>query len=431
MVMTMNDESSKPRHRRRIIGCVLAVPTLLALVVAASFAIDELRFRLNLRNAYGGLTPAEFYSRPGPTEVVFEIERLAAKMGIHSWRSRPRFEPTGERAERYSEFHAAFTPTREEWAAAGEVVLAQPTAEVLTYLEQNRSDLRRIIELLGGPDSPNWGYDEEDPQDGSSTLGLLHLIDLIVLQASESFRAGDQADALLALEAAWNLQQGLLNGPGAIRQTIATAAFRTMQPVLRSMCPPLEHWQQRLEEIEFLPSAYREMHAFGETYREEGRRLARQNDSVVLKAYATFASYDCSHRNYRAIEKLRKQNPKDFAPDSYAQRKKARPWSFLTPCAITGNAIEDYTQWSRAHRTELIAELSALVLEERRRRLDGETSVASFTRPSRVDGLSWIYEPKPEGLEIRLDGDLAYRKGPHELRFLVRPPEADGCTLAE
>lgn len=77
--------------------------------------------------------------------------------------------------------------------------------------------------------------------------------------------------------------------------------------------------------------------------------------------------------------------------------------------------------WPRSARAELEAELTALILEERERLAAGGPPRPFHQRPSRVKGLSWIYEDLPGATTLRLDGDLVYQdEKPVPLRFTVR-----------
>lgn len=433
---TMNDESPKPRNRERVIGCLLAVPILILLFGVGMVRLQQYLFQKKLEAVYGSQTLTAFYGQSGHNEVALEIERLGAELGIHIWPSNPRFEPTDERNESFREVVSALNAHDQERAALAEAVRTRPPTEVLDYLSENREILRQIIALLLGPEKPSWELYARGSLAPPNVLGFLYLNRLIALEASERTIAGDHAGATEALEAAWNLQQALLDHPSLVSNMVALSAFRSMQPVVRSLCPPSEHWQHRLAEIDLMSSTYRALHAIDWTLMLRSRDWFGQDLGVLRRPYAWLAGAECSYRHYRYIAKLRGQNPKELEPEVFYAENRARKMG-LTPCAMLLTSDTEAEAWSRAHRTQLIAELSALVLEERRRRLTGEVSVASSSRPSRVEGLNWTYEPRPEGLEIRLDGDLPIRqRSPYlpefqALRFLIRAPAVEGCASAE
>ncbi len=62
-----------------------------------------------------------------------------------------------------------------------------------------------------------------------------------------------------------------------------------------------------------------------------------------------------------------------------------------------------------------------LVFAERERLAAGLPRPAVGRRPSRIKGLSWIYEETPEALTLHLDGELKNpEKKPVPLRFTLR-----------
>jgi hypothetical protein len=77
--------------------------------------------------------------------------------------------------------------------------------------------------------------------------------------------------------------------------------------------------------------------------------------------------------------------------------------------------------WPQSAHKELEAELTVLVFAERERLAAGLPRLGGDRRPSRIKGLSWIYEETPEALTLYLDGELREpEKKPVPLRFTLR-----------
>ncbi|HSS76034.1 MAG TPA: hypothetical protein VLV54_04740 [Thermoanaerobaculia bacterium] len=129
--------------------------------------------------------------------------------------------------------------------------------------------------------------------------------------------------------------------------------------------------------------------------------------------------WDYARRLSAMVEELPRRDVRSFDPDAFEREQRAAipRWQVLARTLLPNF----WDTWPRSAHVELEAELTALVLEERERLAAGGPPRSTDRRPSRIKGLSWIYEDVAGGTIVHLDGDLKYQEPrPVPLRFTVR-----------
>jgi hypothetical protein len=134
---------------------------------------------------------------------------------------------------------------------------------------------------------------------------------------------------------------------------------------------------------------------------------------------ARWAIWDYARRLSDILDDLPRQDVRTFDPDAFNREKlKSIPrWQTVARLMLPNF----WDSWPKSAHVELEAELTALILEERDRLAKGGPPRPAKRRPSRIKGLSWVYEDLPGGTAVHLDGDLRYQETkPVALRFTVR-----------
>jgi hypothetical protein len=246
---------------------------------------------------------------------------------------------------------------------------------------------------------------------------------LLLLDAREQLRAGREAQAGEILETSWRLNQAAAdNNPIIITQLITQAVIRLQQPILRSFPRAPAGWPARLLRLDQQSRILRALQA--EAFSAHlTSTFDRPMPSLKLgtkpQTFLRWAIWDYARRFSAILEELPQRDVRSFDPEAFNREQQAKipRWQFLARTLLTNF----WDTWPRSAHVELEAELTALVLEERERLAAGGPPRPSDRRPSRVKGLSWIYEDIPGGTTLHLDGDLrSQEERPVPLRFTVR-----------
>lgn len=382
------------------------------------------------KEALGGQTFPEKYPPAEDSEVIVELRRLAARIGITTAHpDRPeQLRPSDDRREAYQAVQQAISEQYDRIRATTDGRWPAAPEEARVFLETSASTLDEIESLLQESEP---GVLERDLLGGFSAplpnfLGYLSLHKLLIVKAGEEARLGREADALESLEASWWLQAAVASSPSLIAALVRHALIRGEQPVLRSLCRVPEVWQQRLETLDLLEGTFLALqHEAWLPYiasRQEQALGEDEDDSYLVRA----GLRDYARRFQKSLMKLRQQDLATLDPEAFfqAEMDDIPRWQVVTRM-LYPNFMD---AWTRAARVELSAELTSLVLKERRRRRSGAAPSPSGRRPSSVSGLDWIYETTPEGLTLRLDGDLVSPGlKPLPVTFTLPPEGRDLC----
>ncbi len=246
---------------------------------------------------------------------------------------------------------------------------------------------------------------------------------LLLLDAREQLRTGREAQAGEILETSWRLNQAVAdNSPIVITQLITQAVIRLQQPILRSFSRVPAGWPAQLLGLDLQSRILLAMQceAFSAHLTSTlDRPIKNMTLGMEPQNFARWASWDYARRFSAILEALPRHEVRSFDPKAFDREQQAKipRWQVLSRTLLPNF----WDLWPRSAHVELEAELTALVLEERERLAAGGPPRSIDRRPSRVKGLSWIYEDIPEGTTIRLDGELRSREErPVPLRFTVR-----------
>ena len=425
---------SPARGRRRILRWFLVAFGLFALMGLAGgislpvwkASVDR-QLDATWRKSLGGASFLERYPAIGDNSTVRDLEELGAAIGIDMAPvdTPGRIHPTATAAAR---FEAVKPPLKELLDASKcptDGSLAPPAPALAAFLESARPGLNAIRARLTQGPPPVW---ERDLSPGFDTrlpnyLGVLMLQKLLLLDAREQLRSGREAQAREILDASWQLNQALADShPSLLTQLMAQAVLRLQQPILRSFPVPPAGWRERLEGLDLQSRIFLglQLEAFmAHRASTLARPLGREDSGAFPKPLLRWGIWDYSRRFAAAIEEMRRQDVRSFDPEAFVREweRSVPRWQFVARLLFP-NFMD---AWPRSAHKELETELTTLVFEERERLAARRLRPAIDRRPSRVKGLSWIYEETPQTLTIHLDGEL---KSPETklvpLRFILR-----------
>ncbi len=347
----------------------------------------------------------------GVPGVGLELERLGAKIGLHLAPARrpDRSLPIKEAHKRWQDSLEGLEAYHRELLAAAskDAKPRWPVAalELRAYLDASEPILETIQDLLLGSIPPVWesdlsmGYEAPIP----NLLGILKLQRLLLFEAGERARLGETEASLRSLEASWRLRKATQEYPSLLSFLIAASTLRNQQLILRRLCSVPEVWQKRLAELDLQGSAFlmfqmeswKAYETSRGTWPIEGKYVGRFG-GVFLRDFA--------RRFQKIVEALKAQDPGTLDTEAFLNERVAKlpDWQFLARMLIPNYRAA----WQVALSGEISAELTALVLAERQRRLEEGDCPPNTRRPARIEGLNWLYEESEEGVTIRLDQDL-------------------------
>jgi hypothetical protein len=422
--------AGRPRLLRRLLaaaGLFIVICLIGALALTAWRASVDRRLDAGWRRSLGGASFLERYPATQENATVRDLEKLGAAIGIDMapFETPGHVHPAPEAAKR---FEAIKEPLKDFYAksrVSTEGTLAPPPPRLAAFLESVRPGLDAIRSRLAKGPAPVWARDLEAGWETKipNYLGVLMLQKLLLLDAGQQLRAGRETQAGEILETSWRLNQAMAdNNPVLIPQLMALVVTRLQQPVLRSFSRTPAGWSARLLHLDLQS---RVLLAFqGEVF--SAHRTATLDRPVpeftwgpTGQAFLHWMLWDATRRVSPILEDLPRRDVRSFDPDAFEleQRASMPRWQ-IAARSLFPNSL--YT-WPRSAHAELEAELTALILEERERLAAGGPPRSADHRPSRVKGLSWIYEDLPRATVLHLDGDLRYQDtNPAPLRFTVR-----------
>ncbi|MFY9824790.1 MAG: hypothetical protein WAM82_25655 [Thermoanaerobaculia bacterium] len=397
------------------------------LALTAWKASVDRRLDASWRRSLGGASFLERYPATRDNATVRDLEKLSAAIGIEMAlvETPGSIRPAPEAAQR---FEAIKTPLSAVYSAGRTATESSPAPlppELAAFLDSVRPGLDAIRKRLAQGPPPVWarnleaGFEARIP----NYLGLLTLQKVLLLEAREQLQAGREAQAAEVLETSWQLNEAMAdNNPVLITQLMAQAVIRLQQPVLRSFPKAPAGWPARLLHLDRRSRTLRALRcesfsAYLTSTFERSIRDARwgSRPQTLLR----WLLWDYARRFSAMAETLPQRDLRTFNPDAFDREQRATipRWQI-----IAYTLLPNFGEfWPRSARIELEAELTALVLEERERLAAGGPPRSTDRRPSRVQGLSWIYEDLPDGTTLHLDGDLKYQEAkPVPLRFTVR-----------
>ena len=379
------------------------------------------------RKSLGGSSFLERYPATGDNSTVRDLEKLGAAVGIDMAPvdTPGRTHPDAREAARFAAIKKPLGELLDASKAPTDGSLAPPAPALIAFLESVRPGLNAIRARLGQGPPPVW---ERDLSPGFDTklpnyLGVLMLQKLLLLDAREQLRSGNEAEAREILDTSWHLNQALADShPSLITQLIAQAVLRLQQPILRSFPLPPAGWRERLEGLDLQSRILLGLQLEAFTAHRAStlaRPLGREDSGSFPPSLLRWAIWDYSRRFATGIEEMRRQDVRSFDPEPFFREwERTIPRWQIVARLLLPNFLD---AWPRSAHKELETELTLLVFKERERLATGRPRSAIDRRPSRIKGLSWIYEETPETLTIHLDGEL---KSPEPklvpLRFTLR-----------
>ncbi len=417
-------------------GVLVLLSSIGILVLHAWRASVDQQLDANWRRSLGGASVLERYPGVEDNVTVRDLEALGAAIGIDMapYETPGRVHPAPEAAKRLK----AITEQLKAFYTAGRYAEDDARAplppKLAAFLESARPGLDSIRARLAKGPPPVW---KRDLEAGWRTkipnyVGVLMLQRLLLLDAYTQLGAGREARAGEILETSWQLNQSIAaNNPVLIPQLIALAVVRLQQPVLRSFPKAPAGWSARLLRLDLQSRILLAFQCenFG-AYRTAtvDRPVPDFSWGPTAQAVLRWMIWDSARRISAMLGKLQDQEVRSFDPDAFYEEQKASiPRLHVVARAILPNY---WNSWPRCAHGELEAELTARILEERERLAAGGSPRSTNRRPSRVNGLSWIYEDIPGGTTLHLDGDLrSHEEKPVPLRFTVhRAPRQEAPT---
>jgi hypothetical protein len=403
---------------------------LASLALLAWKASVDRQLEAGWRQSLGGASFLERYPATHDNATVRDLETLGAAIGIDlaSAHTRGHVYPTPDAAKRFQAIMGSLINFQRENGGPTEASLAPPPPELAAFLDSVRPGLDAIRKRLAQGPPPVWKRDLGAGFEGEIPNYAPMLQRVLLLDAHEQLRAGRETQAGEILETSWRLNQAVAhNSPSLITQLMAQTMIRLQQPILRSFFRAPAGWRARLlrldQQSRILLALQCQAFFVHLSSRDRPIKGSKWYNST---AFPLWEPWDHARRLSAIVEELPRRDLRSFDPEAFAREQQAKipNWQYLAPTLLP-DLIE---LWPRSAHVELEAELTALVLEERERLAAGGPPRPTDRRPSRVNGLSWIYEDIPGGTTLHLDGELRSQEAkPVPLRFIVRRVAGSGA----
>jgi hypothetical protein len=424
------------RGRRRILrGFLVALGSLVLLGLIGGIALPlwkaavDRRLDATWRKSLGGLSFLERYPATEANSTIRDLDGLGAAIGIDmAFAKAPgRIHPKAAVAARFDALKPQLTGLLRTSSSPTDGSLPPPAPVLAVFLDLVRPGLKAIRDRLAQGPPPVWERDLSPGTDAElpNYLGILLLQKLLLFDAREQLRSGHEAQAREILDTSWHLNQALADSnPDILTQSIAQTVVRMQQPILRSFAVPPAGWRERLQGLDLqspmlLSWQHQAFMAHRNSMSAEPLGRSETDTGGFPKVLLRWGVWDFSRRFAAAVEDLRHRDVRGYDPDEFVQEwmRSVPRWQFVARLLLP-NFLDAWPQ--SAHR-ELEAELTVLVFAERERLAAGLPRLGGDRRPSRIKGLSWIYEETPEALTLHLDGELRnLEKKPVPLRFTLR-----------
>jgi hypothetical protein len=414
---------------------LIALSSLVLLGLAGGIALPlwkaavDRRLDATWRKSLGGLSFLERYPATEANSTVRDLDGLGAAIGIDMAPAKTpgRIHPQAAVEARFAALKPQLAELLDASKCPTDGSLPPPSPALAAFLESARPGLKAIRDRLAQGPPPVWERDLSPGFDAGlpNYLGVLMLQKLLLLDAREQLRSGCEAQAREILDTSWQLNQALADShPDLVTQLIAQVVVRMQQPILRSFAVPPAGWRERLQHLDlqspmFLGLQYQAFMAHrNSTFAEP---LGRRETDVggFPKTLLRWAIWDFSRRFAAAVEELRRRDVRGYDPEAFVREwmRSVPRWQFVARLLLP-NFLD---AWPKSAHKELEAELTVLVFAERERLAAGLPRLGGDRQPSRIKGLSWIYEETSEALTLHLDGELKNTEPkPVPLRFTVR-----------
>ncbi|MCP4660391.1 MAG: hypothetical protein GY856_33740 [bacterium] len=409
----------------------LLIPILLVLLGASAglvlwsnIMLREHRIEETWTKALGGVSLVERYPPIEANDTALQLEEVAAKLGIGlAPTEKERNLPTEGAQERFGAIEELLEEHTNAIRVTVDGSLPTPPDEVVVFLESARPALRDAVEILHAEQAPVW---ERDLAQGYampvfSAHGQHNLRRLLVLTAAEDARRGQEEEALRVLEALWRLAAAIRQEPMLPYWLIGISGHKATLPALRTLCSVPPDWHGRLTEIDLRQEASLGLQVDTWSMVASGRKgeldhLGIQPPLLRLGAIQTAELME------RSLADIGKTDLRTFDPDVFFKRQFATVprWNSAAVLILAPNL---WDIWAKVGHLELGFELTSRVFEVRKLLAAGDRAALerlAGTHPSRIEGLSWIYELRHGAVSIRLDSGFEYsikRPLPHEIQI--------------
>jgi hypothetical protein len=268
--------------------------------------------------------------------------------------------------------------------------------------------LAAAVELLRAGDPPVWATDLNDCRGAPSTdlQGQRELQRLLLATAGRTIARGEPAAAAELLEASWKLNEALLSSPDLVTHVAACEVVEQQMMLLCELPEAGDDWRVRLAALDL------EQHTL-EAYRVEAwrARCLAERDPLpelhpALRAIGRPLARLLAHQQHAAmlvaVRELPRRDLRSFDADAFAAEQHSRV-SRANPIA-QATLPHDWSSWPRGLRAALSVDLALRVLELRAAAADDRGPASPQPRqPSRLPGVDWLYELRPDGVRIAID----------------------------
>lgn len=294
--------------------------------------------------------------------------------------------------------------------------------------------LAAAVELLRAGDSPVWATDLGDCRGAPATdlQGQRELQRLLLATAGRTIARGEPGAAAELLEASWKLNGALLRSPDLVTHVAACAVVEQQMMLLCELPEPGDEWRVRLAALDL------EQHTL-EMYRVEAwrARCLADWDSLAaihpaLRVIGLPLARLLAHQQHAAmlvaVRELPRRDLRSFDANAFAAEQHSRV-SRANPIA-QATLLHDWSSWPRSLRAALSVDLALRVLELRAAAAGGREPASLQPRqPSRLPGVDWLYDARPEGIRIAIDSagwpEMAAR--PLEANLSLHPASRHGA----
>ena len=390
-----------------VVLCILFVALgVFGLVKAVPFVRDAIELERHLRQAAPREAVAEqewrrefgdpdqilsAFPRCEDNESARRLIELAHVVGIDMIRrdtTSPVIEPQAERALN----QAVADYVRAELTRPGGSVSAPPES-ARVHLERHSHDIDAIVDFLLSTAPPVWKIDVlGEPYAPSPNLsGQIRLQRLLVAQALNRARLGDEAAAERALSASWTLNASLRDRPDVLSQLLAIAVARMQVGLARRIPVDSAAWLNHFADHDYRSSLLKAMEA------QSISGLRRLPAGSSLMERASRVDYQDFSRTF--LSTLRDspiaEGPIGHLSQLFADDNPRSVGGILAPIEFTNLA----NVFRRADRLIIDTELTERILEARmlKTRLGRWPTETPALKASRMPGGNWRYSVGADG----------------------------------
>jgi hypothetical protein len=398
---------------RRVLKVLLALATVLVIAAVGLIAFGSFRAKAT-RDAWAATLGSDedfkkrYPDRPA-NEAARELERLAAPLGIRLAPDQPgRAIPSEAEQKRLAAFTTAQLMLFLDQRRRDDAVAAPPP-EVAALGTQHADTIEAIVSHVLEGDAILWDRAVRVDAPLPSIVGRRELAAVLLLEALERNRSGDQTRALRALDASWRINADLRAAPMLMQQLIAIVIDTMQFGALRRMGPLPQEWQRRVREHDYgqalLIALQGETVSFVE-YAGRTERGRKQNewlwDWLFRRVFFELSLSSNSDVMRQLILRLRDADLCALDPAAFDKEVAASiPWWNLISKIAIPSLARTWVGWTNA---ALDAELTADVLRARAVKAESGAWPQEATPSEVCKGAAWSHEVAPDGtLAIALD----------------------------